>query len=317
LSNGQQALLFLNRRGFAPTLQCHDCGWQAQCRSCDARMTVHRRPHRLRCHHCGAAARIPANCPECHSRNLLTHGLGTEQAADILQQEFPQWPVHRVDSDTTSSREAMSQLLDEINSGAPCILLGTQMLAKGHHFPAVTLAAVIDADAMLFSTDFRGEEKMAQLLTQVGGRAGRDKTPGRVIMQSHHPDHPTLQAILEKSYMEQATDILERRQEVGLPPYGHLAVLRTDCSDADFGERFLASLRRQLEQQGPGACALVGPLPSPMHRRAGKYRSQLIITAGSRGALQQSAHLAVGIAQTLPGRRDFKWSIDVDPQDPI
>ncbi|HEY7776751.1 MAG TPA: primosomal protein N', partial [Kineobactrum sp.] len=173
LESGKQALLFLNRRGYAPTLQCHDCGWIAQCRACDARMTVHRRSRRLRCHHCSAGERLPQRCPQCHSERLLTNGLGTEQAEDVLRQHFGRWPVHRVDSDSMQNRGAMQDLVNDVNRGEPCILLGTQMLTKGHHFPAVSLVAIIDADAMLFSADFRGEERMAQLLTQVAGRAGR------------------------------------------------------------------------------------------------------------------------------------------------
>jgi primosomal protein N' (replication factor Y) (superfamily II helicase) len=248
---GQQVLLFLNRRGFAPTLQCHDCGWIAECHACDARLTVHRRQRRLRCHHCGATSVLNRQCPQCHSERLLAQGLGTEQTEDFLHTRFKRWPVHRVDSDSMHSKDAMQTLVDEINAGQPCILLGTQMLTKGHHFPAVSLVAVIDADALLFSADFRGEERMAQLLTQVAGRAGRAELAGSVLLQTHYPDHPALLAMLTSSYAEQARTLLVRRQESGMPPAGQLVLLRTDCPNAEYGEEFLRTLRARSTPQHP------------------------------------------------------------------
>jgi primosomal protein N' (replication factor Y) len=214
-----------------------------------------------------------------------------------------------------SGRSAMHDLVSEINRGEPCVLVGTQMLAKGHHFPCVSLAAVIDADALLFSSDFRGEERLAQLLTQVAGRAGRAGLPGRVLLQTHYPDHPAMRAMLDLPYHEQSRDMLRRRRATGMPPEGQLVLLRTDCADAEWGEQFLRDLRRLAEPALPRGTALVGPLPSPMPRRAGMFRCQLMLTAGDRrGAGQAAAHL-VACAETLPQRRGLKWSIDVDPQD--
>jgi len=314
-SSGQQSLLFLNRRGYAPTLRCHDCGWIAGCHQCDARLTLHRRQGRLRCHHCSSTESIPRRCPDCQSPELLTAGLGTEQAEDFLRSRFSKWPVYRVDSDSMKGREAMSSLTTQINRGEPCILLGTQMLTKGHHFPGVTLVAVIDADAMLFSADFRGEERMAQLLTQVAGRAGRAESPGQVILQTHYPDHPVLQAMLKEPYHGQAEQMLARRKEVGMPPAGQLVLIRTDCADGEYGEQFLHKLRQLAQPNLPPRCALIGPLPSPMQRRAGKFRSQLMLSAPNRKAAQTAASSLVAIAQTLPARRALKWTIDLDPQD--
>ncbi len=311
----QQVLLFLNRRGYAPTLQCHDCGWVAQCSACDARLTVHRRHGQLRCHHCGAGRRMPQRCPQCHGSSLITAGLGTEQTEDFLCRRFSQWPVFRVDSDTMQARHAMRDLVGLINRGEPGILLGTQMLTKGHHFPGVSLVAVIDADAMLFSADFRGEERMAQLLTQVAGRAGRAEQPGEVLVQTHYPDHPALQAMLNVDYSDQARAILADRQAAGMPPAGQLVILRSDCSDAACGEQFLQTVRSQTEPDLPAGARLIGPLPAPMQRRAGKYRSQLILLAPDRRAAQLVAGLLVGRAETVPARRGLKWSIDVDPLD--
>jgi len=315
LDANSQALLFLNRRGYAPTLQCHDCGWLAGCDHCDARLTVHRARGRLRCHHCGADRPLPASCPHCHSTQLTTTGLGTEQAEEELRRRFSRFPVYRVDSDSMSGRGAMAALVTTINRGEPCILLGTQMLTKGHHFPAVALVAVLDADALLFSADFRGEERMAQLLTQVAGRAGRAERPGRVVLQTHYPDHPGVQAMLRQSYSEQAESMLQQRAATNMPPAGQLAVLRTDCGDAETGEQFLQQLRDGVADRIPAGTALIGPLPSPMQRRAGKFRSQLLLTAPDRRSAQAACALLVAQAQTLPARRGLKWTIDVDPQD--
>jgi len=312
---GQQTLLFLNRRGYAPTLQCHDCGWVAACHACDARLTIHRRRRRLRCHHCGDSSALPRQCPQCHSERLLAAGLGTEQTEEFLHTRFKQWPIHRVDSDSMQGKGAMQTLVEAINRGEPCILLGTQMLTKGHHFPAVSLVAVIDADALLFSADFRGEERMAQLLTQVAGRAGRAELPGSVLLQTHYPDHPALLAMLGSSYADQARELLQRRHESGMPPAGQLVVLRTDCPNAEYGEQFLQTLRERSTAHLPAGARLIGPLPSPMQRRAGKYRCQLLLMAPNRGAAQAAASLLVANAEELPSRHGLKWSIDIDPQD--
>jgi primosomal protein N' (replication factor Y) len=246
---------------------------------------------------------------------LLSTGLGTEQTEEFLRHHFTKWPVFRVDSDSMRGKNAMQNLVTEINRGKPCILLGTQMLTKGHHFPGVNLVAVIDTDAMLFSADFRGEERMAQLLTQVAGRAGRADQPGTVLLQTHYPDHPALQAMLNCSYAVQAREQLSRRQAVGMPPAGQLVVLRTDCGDAECGERFLQDLREQAAADLATGASLIGPLPSPMQRRAGKFRNQLLLTAPDRKSAQASARRLVAIAETLPARRGLKWSIDIDPQD--
>ena len=254
-------------------------------------------------------------CPECNSSSLLTQGLGTEQTEDWLRQRFTTHAIHRVDSDTMQSREAMQNLVDEINRGEPCILLGTQMLTKGHHFPRVSLVAVIDADALLFSADFRGEERMTQLLTQVAGRAGRAELPGKVIVQTHYPDHPLLTDFLTRSFQSMAAQMLTQREAAGLPPAGQLVLVRSDCRDARIAEDFLAELRSNTQQHIPAGTALIGPLPSPMQRRAGKFRAQLVLRAPNRGAAQASAAVLVETAQKLRSRSDLKWSIDIDPQD--
>lgn len=315
LQRRQQVLLFLNRRGYAPTLQCHDCGWIAQCTDCDARLTLHRQQRRLRCHHCSAVKPLVQRCPDCHGDQLMPLGLGTEQAQDWIRQRFAQWPLYRVDSDTMQGRESMQSLVDQINRGEPCILLGTQMLTKGHHFPAVSLVGIIDMDAMLFSTDFRGEERAAQLLTQVAGRAGRAETPGQVLLQTHHPEHPTLSAMLSQSYHDHALAMLEKRRQASMPPAGQLLLLRTDCSDAALGEQFLADLRRSSEGTLPDGINFIGPLPAPMQRRAGRFRSQLLVHTADRSLSQLAAQRLVQLAQQQRARKGLNWSLDVDPQE--
>ncbi len=313
LARGEQVLLFLNRRGYAPSLICHDCGWIAQCRACDARLTVHRRQRQLRCHHCGASQTLVQQCPECRGAQLLTNGLGTEQTEETLNKRFPGVTIHRVDSDSVQGRATMGALVEEINRGEPCILLGTQMLTKGHHFPRVSLIGVIDADALLFSADFRGEERMAQLLTQVAGRAGREDTLGEVLLQTHYPDHPAVQAMVSQSYAEQAQAIMTRRAETGMPPFGQLLVLRVDSDRLADGEAFLHQLRRRVSSQAPTEAVFIGPLPAALSRRAGKFRSQLLVSAPSRKAIQQCAQQLVTTAEHLRATRGLKWSIDIDP----
>lgn len=315
IAAGEQVLLFLNRRGYAPTLQCHDCGWIAECEACDARLTVHRGQRRLRCHHCGAAHAIPHSCPTCHSNTLLGVGLGTEQTEAFLRSHFAGTELYRVDSDSMRGREAMAALVTDINEGRPCILLGTQMLTKGHHFPGVTLVAVIDSDAMMFSGDFRGEERMAQLLTQVAGRAGREAAAGRVLLQSHYPDHPLLQAMLTQSYAQQARTLLQDRQARGLPPAGQLVIVRSDCSDAHYAEAYLQQLRQHTEAGLPGGSSYIGPLPAPMQRRAGRFRCQLLLSAPDRRSAQLAAGQIVAAGESIRARHGLKWSIDIDPQD--
>jgi len=311
LANGGQVLLFLNRRGYAPSLQCHDCGWIAECRACDARLTVHRRQRRLRCHHCGASHTLPSQCPDCRGQRMLTNGLGTEQAEEVISRQFNKWAVHRVDSDTVQGREGMAALNDVVAGGEPCILIGTQMLSKGHHFPGVQLVGVLDADALLFSADFRGEERMAQLLTQVAGRAGRAQNSGTVLLQTHHPDHPAMLAALEQTYSQRARALLDQRQQAGLPPFGHLVMFRCDSVDATEGERFLQRLRSQ-SRGIPGNVSIIGPLPSALPRRAGRYRFQLTLLSSSRASIHQATHLLISEAERLRAPANLKWTVDVD-----
>lgn len=319
LAAGQQVLVFLNRRGFAPTLLCHDCGWLSECTRCDARMTVHQRSGELRCHHCGHVERVPRNCPACGKVDLRPVGAGTERAEERLAILFPDFPVLRVDRDSTSRKDAMNQLFATIQKGQPCILVGTQMLAKGHHFPRVTLVSILDADGGLFSGDFRASERMAQLIVQVAGRAGRAEEPGKVIIQTHLADHPLLIQLTEQGYFAFAEQTLSERRAAGLPPFSHLALLRAEAHKPGQAEGFLdqacSEAERLLREMALGGIELLGPVPAPMERRAGRYRAQLLVQANARAPLHKLLATWLLALENMPSGRQVRWSLDVDPVD--
>jgi primosomal protein N' (replication factor Y) len=307
--------LFLNRRGFAPVLLCHACGWVAECRRCDARLTLHQQRAELRCHHCGSQRRIDAFCPACGSSELLGIGEGTERVEQTLQEQFPDQRILRIDRDSTRRKGALTAALDDAGSARATILLGTQLLAKGHHFPNVTLVAVLDADQGLFSTDFRAGERMAQLIIQVAGRAGRADKPGEVVIQTHHPDHPLLLQLVEEGYPTFAAAALEERRETGLPPYASMALLRAEATAAALPRTFLEQARLLAEPLANSNVQLWGPVAAPMERRAGRYRAQLLIQTPERAELQQLLKLWIPQLETLENVRKVRWSIDVDPID--
>lgn len=315
LQAGGQVLLFLNRRGYAPTLLCHECGWVGRCARCDAHMTLHARDRRLRCHHCGAERPLPVQCPDCGSAELITLGLGTERLEQALSGRFPGVGVVRIDRDSTRRKGAMEDKLAGVQDGTHRILVGTQMLAKGHDFPGVTLVGIVDVDQGLFSADFRAPERLAQLIVQVAGRAGRGERPGEVIIQTHHPEHPLLQTLVRAGYGAFARAALAEREAVGLPPCGALALLRAEAPAAEPPRRFLSEARALLAAQGEAEVALLGPVPAPMELRAGRYRAQLLLQAPERRPLQRLLRATVARLGTLPGARRVRWSVDVDPQE--
>jgi len=313
-----QVLVFINRRGFAPILNCQTCGWICECENCNAQFTVHATPPSIRCHHCGVTARLPQSCPSCKSNDLNTMGIGTQRIETFLKKQFNHTPVIRIDRDSTRRKHSLEKMLEEINKGDPCILLGTQMLAKGHHFPNITLVAILDADSGLFSADFRGQEHMGQIIVQVAGRAGREKSPGEVLIQSRHASHETLQSLANKTYAEFLASQLKERMSAQLPPFSYLCLLRAEASKmqpalqfldgvAEFCQGFSAHNSLPIEQ--------LGPLPAPMEKRAGKYRVQLLLKTNKRGNLQA---LLTSLCEKLEGMklpRSVRFSIDVDPQD--
>lgn len=315
-----QVLVFINRRGFAPILNCQSCGWICECEHCIAQFTVHASPPSIRCHHCGAAANLPRFCPNCKSKDLNTLGIGTQRIESFLQKQFPDTAVIRIDRDSTRRKNSLEKMLAQINEGEPCILLGTQMLAKGHHFPNITLVAILDADSGLFSADFRGQEHMAQTIVQVAGRAGRADRPGEVLIQSRHGAHETLQSLAHEPYSAFAEMQLRERAEARLPPFSHLCLLRAQASTMRPALELLEQLARfseQFCQQHGLAIEQLGPLPAPMEKRAGKFRVQLLLKAFKRGNLQALLSQLCRELETMKLPRSVRLSIDVDPQDLI
>jgi primosomal protein N' (replication factor Y) len=313
LDAGGQVLVFKNRRGYAPVLLCHDCGWSAQCKRCDAAMTVHAGGRRLQCHHCGARQAAPPACPDCGGLALQPQGVGTERLEELLAESFNDVPVLRVDRGSTRRRDALEALLAELGD-APGILVGTQMLAKGHDLPNLTLVAVVGIDEGLFSADFRAGEKLAQLLIQVAGRAGRAKKRGEVVLQTHHPEHPLLLTLIHGGYHAFAEAELMQREAAGFPPFAHLALLRAEAKHADPPAVFLQA-SRELLQHTQVPLELSGPLPAPMPRRAGYQRAQLLLSSGDRRALHGALDRALPGIYTDPSARKVRWSLDVDPMD--
>ncbi len=311
---GQQVLLFLNRRGFAPTLLCGECGWIAQCQACDVRLTAHSHTRQLRCHHCDARAAWPSHCPQCKSSHLQALGVGTQRSEVALQRHFPETPIIRLDRDSTQRKGELHAKLAQVDQGEPCILLGTQMLAKGHHFPAITLVAIIDADAALFSADFRGPERMAQTLTQVAGRAGRASQRGEVLIQSQLPEHPMLVTLISEGYATFAQQILSQRQACALPPFTRMAMIQAEHKEIETALAALQRLKAATEPL-PAALHCIGPMPAALLRKANRYRAQLSLFSAD---IKQLHHALAKIRHAIDSNRperSLRLSIDVDPLD--
>jgi len=312
LKRGEQVMLFLNRRGYAPVFMCHACGWMSKCKRCDARMTFHHEPRRLHCHHCDTRRPIAVKCEDCGAQDLQIIGLGTERLEQALQKHFPALSIARIDRDSTQRKGSIENILESIHRGDHQILIGTQMLAKGHHFPNVTLVGVIDADSGFFSADFRATERMGQLILQVSGRAGRMEKPGTVMIQTHHPDHPLLHQLIRESYHYFAATLLKERENAALPPYSFLALFRADAHNAQHAMHFLEEIKH-IAISLDGQIPLWGPVPAPMPRRAGRYRMQLLLQATQRPVLQNFLKRLLPHIDKLPSKQHVRWSLDVDP----
>ncbi len=310
LSNGGQVLVFLNRRGYAPTLLCTACGWTAPCRDCDARLTVHRGAGRLRCHYCGADAPLPERCPQCGFA-VKPVGQGTERVEETLAKMFPHAPLVRLDRDAVRKRGDMEKVMRRMHSGEARILVGTQMVTKGHDFPDVTLVVVLNADQGLFSMDFRASERLAQTIVQVAGRAGRGDKPGEVLIQTEFPDHPLLRNLLQEGYEGFARTALEERAQAEWPPYSRLAAVRDSATNPEHALAFLTEAR-QLARP-PVNVQLRGPVPAAMAKRAGRYHAQLLIESADRAALHRFIDGWLPQVEQLPSGRRVSWALDVDP----
>lgn len=313
LDAGNQVLLFLNRRGFSPALLCQECGHLHECDRCDAFFTVHQSLGEIRCHHCGNQYAIPRQCHQCGSTMLMGQGIGTEQLESAIAQEFPRHPVIRIDRDSTRKKGSLESHLNAIHRGEYKILVGTQMLAKGHHFPDVTLVGLLDVDGALFSADFRAPERFGQLYTQVAGRAGRASKPGTVLLQTHQNENPVLRDLLHRGYGEFARTQLKERSEALLPPAWHMVLLRAEAHDANDADHFLNLFASHFSPDAE--FEIIGPMPAPMDRKAGKYRRQLMVQAKQRNRLQAEFERVLPIIEALPEAKRCRWSLDRDPQD--
>lgn len=310
LESGNQVMLFLNRRGFSPVLMCDVCGWMAQCKRCDMRMTYHYGAGRLRCHHCDSQRNLITRCEGCGACDLQAVGQGTERIEKALSLFFSKYSIARIDRDTTRRKGSMDAILTRIQNGEDQILIGTQMLAKGHHFPNVTLVVIVDADSGFFSADFRALERMGQLLLQVAGRAGRKEKLGKVMIQTRHADHPLLLQLLRENYQAFSHTILDERKQAKLPPYVFFALFRAEAHKIDYATDFLQQIKNQIGNQH---IEVTGPLTAPMPRRAGKYRVQLLLRSRSRSDLQKLLKTLLYEVENIPVKHRVRWSLDVDP----
>ncbi|HEY9112735.1 MAG TPA: primosomal protein N' [Rhodanobacteraceae bacterium] len=325
LARGEQALVFKNRRGYAPVLLCHACGWHAACPRCEKPLTLYRGRRQLLCHHCGHSERAPESCPNCRAAALIPQGQGTERLEEALAARYPAIPVLRIDRESTRQRNAFAKVLDRLADGKPAILVGTQILAKGHDLPNLTTVAIVGVDEGLHSADFHSGERLAQLIVQVAGRAGRADKPGAVWLQTHEPEHPLVVTLLKGGYDAAAALELGQRLASALPPFAHLALLRAESAQRDVLDGFMAAARKAIPhlagvertdvQSREHAVRVNGPFAAPMPLRAGRHRAQLLLEAAQRASLRQALAAWQPALQALPQPRGLRWSIDVDPVD--
>ena len=317
LSRGEQSLVFINRRGYAPVLSCEACGWAAGCGRCTAHLVVHssgiRHQHlqgRLRCHHCGAEEPVPRACPTCGNVDLKPMGRGTQRVEETLAERFPGARIVRIDRDSVRRRAELVRVLESVHRGEADILVGTQLLAKGHDFPGLTLVAVLNSDTALLSTDYRAPERLFAVLSQVAGRAGRRATPGEVLVQTRYPDHPLFGALARHDFAAFADAQLEDRRRAGFPPFVFEAALRAEAPRLDEALRFLREAAASVE--APAEVTVYDPVAHVITRRAGYERAQILFQSSSRAALQQyAAALSEQLFAAAP--RSVRWHLDVDP----
>jgi primosomal protein N' (replication factor Y) len=313
IARGEQSLIFVNRRGFSPVLFCRACSWHSSCTRCSANLVLHLRDRELRCHHCGHRERIPKQCPSCAGTDLAPIGHGTQRVEDTLQAAFPDARIARIDRDSTARKGSLGGMLQKVRDGEIDILVGTQMLAKGHDYPNLTLVGVLDSDSALFSADFRAAERLFSQLVQVSGRAGRAQHAGEVLIQTDFPTHPIYAAVATQDYERFAEATLDDRRICDFPPFAHLALLRAESKKSGEATSFLeAAVRcaRRISTQ----VEVFDPVPAPLERKAGFERAQLLVRGRSRATLQPFLQQwKAALAQEADRR--VRWSIDVDPQE--
>ena len=313
LDRGEQSLVFLNRRGYAPVLACPACGWVSRCPGCTANLVVHLADRRLRCHHCGREERVPAACPTCGNQDIHPFGRGTQRLEEALVRRFPQARVLRVDRDSASTPRQWHALLDSVHSGQVDILVGTQMLAKGHDFPRLTLVGVLNADAALFAADFRAPERLFAQLMQVGGRSGRAELPGEVMVQTEYPDHPLYRTLAAHDFAAFAAAQLAEREQAGFPPFSHQAMLRAEAPELKQALAFLQTARELGDDLSPEEVTRYDAVPMRLHRLAHLERAQLLVESRSRPALQAFLARWVAAIRAQKAPKALRWHIDVDP----
>jgi len=313
LARGEQSLVFLNRRGFSPVLFCRACNWHSTCTRCSANLVLHRRDAELRCHHCGHRERVPAKCPSCGSVDLAPVGHGTQRLEESLAAALPGARIARVDRDSTARKGSLRKVLDQVRAGDIDVLVGTQMLSKGHDYPNLTLVGVLDSDSALFSADFRASERLFAQLVQVSGRAGRAERPGEVLIQTDFPQHPLYAAVARHDFDRFAAHALDDRRIAGFPPFAFAALLRAESKKAGEALKFLQAAAGEARRLG-GEVEVFDPVPAPLERKAGFERAQLMVRAATRAALQPFL-AAWRSALLATGERRVRWSLDVDPQE--
>lgn len=317
LENNEQSLIFLNRRGYAPLLVCFKCGWRGTCERCDSGLTFHRRSGRLRCHYCGADKPAPNKCPQCANEKLYQAGEGTQRIEENLQSNFPEAKLLRIDSDTVARKGELERHLQQARDGEADILVGTQILSKGHDFPNVTLVCVLNVDQNLFNVDFRAAEYLFQQVTQVSGRAGRASKPGEVLIQTYYSANPYFAHVRTHDYDGFASLALSERKLAGYPPYSYLVLLRAESTKAVAPLSFLKQARRFAHEtmgtQNIENVQIMDPVPSPMERKAGRYRAQLLIRAPRRQPLHALLNNWIARIDSEQIARNVRWSVDVDP----
>ena len=316
LERGEQSLVFLNRRGYAPVLACPPCGWISRCQRCAANLVLHLADGRLRCHHCGFEARVPRACPDCGNVDLLPFGRGTQRLETMLVERFPEARVLRIDRDSASTPKKWQALLATIHAGEADILVGTQMLAKGHDFPLLTLVGAVGADAALFAADFRAPERLFAQLMQVGGRSGRAELPGEVLIQTEYPDHPLYRALIDHDYARFAQNQLGERRIAGFPPFSFQAMLRAEARTMEQALAFLAAARKaaaMLPNSLADGVTLYDPVPMRLQRLMTLERGQLLVESLSRPALQAFLTAWMEELYALKTPAGLRWHLDVDP----
>jgi primosomal protein N' (replication factor Y) len=313
LAHGEQSLVFLNRRGYAPVLTCTCCGWISHCTRCAANLVLHLADGRLRCHHCGFESRVPKACPTCSNQDVQPFGRGTQRLESVLAERFPQARILRVDRDSARSRKQWEALVKQIYSGEADILVGTQMLAKGHDFPRLTLVGALGDDAALFASDWRSPERLFAQLMQVAGRAGRAELPGEMLIQTQFPDHPLYAALVRHDYPAFADEQLKEREQAGFPPYSSQAMLRAEAPQIADALAFLKAARAWPEISAHAAVTLYDPVPMRLARRANFERAQLLIESRSRRALQLFLSAWCRAIDGIKAPSRLRWHLEVDP----